>query len=237
MAIAKYTYEGEVIAFDFGDTSEMINATQMAKPFGKLVGGFLRLQGTKEYIAALQERYDQESLNNRTPHREVTRIIQGGEADLQGTWMDQKLALKFAMWLNVKFELWVTDKIEELLKTGKTEIDTRPGFGLIKSIRMIADQLESHEKDIQDLKEGMSEMQDYVGDIEARLTVQDKNFLSVAAYCSLEGVDCPLDKAQQWGYKCTVLSKKTNKHFYHIHDPRFGKVGVYHKEVLQKIIK
>lgn len=48
--------------------------------------------------------------------------MQGGTPELQGTWMDEKLALKFAAWLSPYFELWVYDRIEELLLTGRTEI-------------------------------------------------------------------------------------------------------------------
>jgi len=41
-----------------------------------------------------------------------------------GTWAHQKLALKFAAWLSPHFELWVYDKIEELLKTGYTKLES-----------------------------------------------------------------------------------------------------------------
>ncbi|MEM1121660.1 MAG: KilA-N domain-containing protein, partial [Bacteroidota bacterium] len=61
----------------------------------------------------------------------------------QGTWMDEKLALKFAAWLSPNFELWVYDRIQELLTTGKTELPSHlPGMELIKAIRLIADKLE-----------------------------------------------------------------------------------------------
>ena len=36
--------------------------------------------------------------------------------------MDEKLALKFAAWLNPEFELWVYDKIYELLTTGQASM-------------------------------------------------------------------------------------------------------------------
>lgn len=75
--------------------------------------------------------------------------MKGGSPELQGTWMDEKLALKFAAWLATNFELWVYDRIHELLTTGKTELQNRPSLNIIKSIRLIADQLEAHDKDIQ----------------------------------------------------------------------------------------
>jgi len=114
-----YNYDGYQISFAFEDSSKMINATMMAKPFKKYPADFLRLKQTKLFIAALEKRYGNPHNENS---REILRIIQAGDAKLQGTWMDEKLALKFAAWLNPDFELWVWDRIYELLTTGKTEI-------------------------------------------------------------------------------------------------------------------
>lgn len=54
--IIKLDYEGQKISFEFGDGSRMINATEMARPFGKKVSGFLRLQSTEEFILLLENR-------------------------------------------------------------------------------------------------------------------------------------------------------------------------------------
>ncbi len=86
----------------------MVNATEMAKIFDKLPSGFLRVKQTQKFIATLKKRYA--NLHNEN----IVRIIQGG--DSQGTWMHEKLTLKFAAWLSPEFELWVFDKIQEILK-------------------------------------------------------------------------------------------------------------------------
>jgi phage antirepressor YoqD-like protein len=88
----------------------MVNATEMAKPFGKSPYDFLRLDQTKKFIAVLTDR-----LASGIP---VAVVNNGG--DNYGSWMHQKLALKFAAWLSPEFELWVYDRIEELLKLGFT---------------------------------------------------------------------------------------------------------------------
>ncbi|MCB0212447.1 MAG: KilA-N domain-containing protein, partial [Anaerolineae bacterium] len=88
--ITKFEYEGHNISFEFSDGNKMINATEMAKPFGKMVSGFLRLKATQDYIVLLESRYQDQ------PGREALRVVKGGEPELQGTWMDEKLALKFA---------------------------------------------------------------------------------------------------------------------------------------------
>ena len=82
--ITKFGYEGQQITFEFADGNRMVNATEMARPFGKLPGSFLRLKSTKDYILLLESRYaDVHNGGNR----EVLRVVQGGAPELQGTWM------------------------------------------------------------------------------------------------------------------------------------------------------
>ena len=232
--ITKFQYEGDSISFEFNDGSKMINATEMAKPFGKLVANFLKSKHAKDYILLLKARY---SIWNNGK-KEVLRVVQGGIPELQGTWMDEKLALKFAAWLSPEFELWVYDKIEELLKTGRVEIkQIRPGLELIKSIRLIADQLEYHERDIQKLKEDMVDVKDYIADIEAKITSIDENYYSISGYCALNSIPCPLDKAQKWGYAATKLSNQKGTPIGKAYDAKYGDINTYHVDILTAIIK
>ena len=114
--LKKFDYEGHPVTFEFVEGNKMVNATQMAKTFGKRVDNFMRLKGTKDYILLLKSRYSD------VREREVVRIVQGGTPELQGTWIDEKLALKFAAWLSPEFELWVYDRIFELLTEGMTQL-------------------------------------------------------------------------------------------------------------------
>jgi hypothetical protein len=88
----------------------MINATEMAKIFGKQVGHFLENENTQLFI--------QECLTN---NRISDYLNIKSEEDLivskqrTGTWMHRALALKFAAWLSPKFEVWVYSTIEDLL--------------------------------------------------------------------------------------------------------------------------
>lgn len=107
-----FKYEGNNIAFDFGNGQKMINATHIGKAFGKLPSQFLRLDSTKSFILALE----------RKSNVQKSHITQKGNSERAGTWMHEKLALKYAAWLDVRFELWIYDKIEELLTTGSTSI-------------------------------------------------------------------------------------------------------------------
>lgn len=151
--------------------------------------------------------------------------------------MDEKLALKFASWLSARFELWVYDRIDELLKTGRTELEVRPAQNVIKSLRLIADQLGAHDKDIQGLKEDVEHIKDYVGDLEAKITSIDENYYSVSGYCSLNAIACPLAKAQSWGYAATKLSNQKNMPIGKAYDSKYGNVNTYHLDILKQIIK
>jgi hypothetical protein len=84
----------------------------MARQFNKLPGDFLRLKQTEDFISTLSNRYG-------IPHNAILQVVKGGNQN-QGTWMHEKLALKFASWLNTDFELWVYERISDLMKFGIT---------------------------------------------------------------------------------------------------------------------
>lgn len=236
--ITKFNYEGQAISFEFADGSKMINATQMAKPFGKKVAGFLRTKETKRYIELLEKRYANLHIGL---NRVVIRVVKGGDStqsNLQGTWMDEKLALKFAAWLSPEFELWVYDRIDELLKTGKTELPNyRPASEVIKSIRLIADQLENHEKEITEIREDIDMMKEHFSDLEAKIISIDENYYSISGYCALNNISCPLDKARQWGYNATKESNNRNAPIGKAYDAKYGEINTYHIDILKKIVQ
>ena len=81
-----HNYYGSPIAFKLTDEL-MVNASQMAKPFWKLPADFIRQQGTEEYIQALCNRYG-------NSHSDILQVVIVGNNP--GTWMHQKLALRFS---------------------------------------------------------------------------------------------------------------------------------------------
>ena len=107
-AIVSYSYEGTPIAFARG-RNLMVNATQMAAPFGKLPANFLNTQRTKEFINEL-------ATIRKTIVTDLVRVINGGKS--YGTWMHEDVAMEFARWLSPKFAIWCNDRIKELLTQG-----------------------------------------------------------------------------------------------------------------------
>lgn len=104
-----FQYNGSPISFQKG-SSVMVNATQMAKPFGKLAKDWLSNKSTKDFLSTL-------SAVRTIPLTELVKIVQGGNSE-QGTWMHEDVALEFARWLSPSFAIWCNDRIKELLTTG-----------------------------------------------------------------------------------------------------------------------
>lgn len=108
------TYEGYAITFQKGENL-MVNATQMAKAFGKQPSDWMRQTSTDAFLTSL-------SAVRGIPRTELIRQQKGGISTEQGTWMHEDVALEFARWLSPKFAIWCNDRIKELLREGVTTI-------------------------------------------------------------------------------------------------------------------
>ena len=108
-----FNYNGADVSFIKGMNGLIyLNATQMAKPFGKIVHEWLRLPSTKELI----------SYTGKSLIRENQLVItkQGGPEYGGGTWLAEDIAIDFAQWLDVRFRLWCNERIRELIHHGIT---------------------------------------------------------------------------------------------------------------------
>lgn len=106
-----YDYKGSKISFTNGK-NVMVNATEMAKTFGKRPAKWLELPSTKEFLAALTD--------VRKSDFALIQTDKGGISGGGGTWMHEDVALEFARWLSPAFAIWCNDRIKELLKYGMT---------------------------------------------------------------------------------------------------------------------
>lgn len=93
----------------------MVNATEMAKAFGKLPKDWLSNKSTSELISTL-------SAVRGIPLTELVIVKQGGSPEGQGTWMHEDVALEFARWLSPAFAIWCNDRIKELITTGEISL-------------------------------------------------------------------------------------------------------------------
>jgi hypothetical protein len=115
----EFIYQDSEIHFLLGNEKNvMVNATEMAKAFGKRIEDFKRLDGTKNFINALLKHE-----NSKLAHADVRELDSKKmtESDLIqtkngiATYYHRKLALEFATWLDVDFKVWIIDTIDELL--------------------------------------------------------------------------------------------------------------------------
>lgn len=107
-----FSYNNNPITFQIGEAT-MVNATEMAKPFGKRPSKWLELPSTKEFLAKLAE-------VRKSDNGFVTTIRGGNDRSAQGTWLHEDVALEFARWLSPSFAIWCNDRIKELMRYGMT---------------------------------------------------------------------------------------------------------------------
>lgn len=107
-----FNYNGASITFQTGEAT-MVNATEMAKPFGesKRAKNWLALQSTQEFLTVL-------SKGRNLPLADLVQVTKGGNNP--GTWMYEDVALEFARWLSPQFAIWCNDRIKELMRHGVT---------------------------------------------------------------------------------------------------------------------
>lgn len=110
-------YKGSSITFENKDGKVMVNATEMAKPFGhgKEPSYWLNTQQSKNMIATI-------STSRNIDVVDLVVITNGGNTG-NGTWMHEDVALVFAQWLSPEFYLWCNDRIKELLSNGVATIN------------------------------------------------------------------------------------------------------------------
>lgn len=153
--ITVFQYNGTNISFLSGENM-MVNATQMAKPFGKRPVDWLRFQSSKEFIAALSE------VRNHTS-ADLVKVIKGGNGK-QGTWLHEDVAIEFARWLSPAFAIWCNDRIKELLSHGITampntieQIIADPSFA-IKTLQALQEERKAKELAIQERNDARTQV-------------------------------------------------------------------------------
>lgn len=110
-----FSYNGSSISF-FNGRNVMVNATEMARVFGKRPVDYLRLPSTSELIKAIVRK-------SHISENQLVTTQQGSTINGGGTWMHEDIALDFAQWLSVDFKLWCNDRIKELLTQGVATIN------------------------------------------------------------------------------------------------------------------
>lgn len=108
--VIPFDYEGQAVRFN---ADGWLHATEIAERFGKEPAQWLRLDSTKEYIERLTDRMAKSNVGKS--HITLVKTRRGNTAS-SGTWLHPKLAVKFARWLSVDFEIWCDEQIDALVR-------------------------------------------------------------------------------------------------------------------------
>ena len=112
-----FEYNGNPVSFKKEEGRIMINATVMAQNYNKSAKDFLKTGPTREYLDKLSERTGILSTD-------LVQVTKGGDVTSQGTWMEQRVAVRFAQWLDADFAIWVDERVIELFQVGFTATNT-----------------------------------------------------------------------------------------------------------------
>ena len=108
-------FNGNAITFVTNNESMMLNATEMAKIYGKQVNEFMSNDGTKAFIKSCLKNGKSRFFN---VEKEDDLVISRQKT---GTWMHRVLALKFAAWLNPEFEVGCIARLKICFSSGTSK--------------------------------------------------------------------------------------------------------------------
>lgn len=188
--VIKYDYNGTAITFQHG-ANVMVNATEMAKPFGKYATHWLQNQSTRAFLEELS------ALRNLKA-TDLVLVRNGG--DDYGTWMHEDVAMEFARWLSPKFAIWCNDRIKELLTQGVTTINDDDAT-IEKAMDILHKRLEQSRAEAQRLQM-QNDIQDQQLRIQApKVEYHDKVLSSQSTYNTTQ-------IAKEFGWGAVTLNKK-----------------------------
>ena len=215
--IKVFSYNGSNISFNKGD-EVMVNATEMAKPFGKSPKDFLKTEQTKRFIEALSE-------VKKILSSDLVRVVYG---DNGGTWMHEDVALEFARWLSPAFSIWCNDRIKELLTVGMTATpqtleDMVNNPDLIISL---ATQLKKEREEKENLRLENEQNKQMV--IEKTIQLDESmEWYSIKRWAQEHNMDW---RQINWR-KLKALSYELVYKIQKVFDANYGLVNIYHKNV------
>ncbi len=106
----EFIYQDTQIHFLLSNSDNvMVNATEMAKAFGKRIDVFLKADHTKAFISVLEL----PPYGGSYPSLKIEEIIKSRNG--VDTYFHRILAIKFAAWLDPNFEIWIYSTIDKIL--------------------------------------------------------------------------------------------------------------------------
>ena len=92
-----------------------VNATQMCKSADKKLKDFKKLPGTKDFVEILGRQNITLELYQK----------QKGSIHNRHTFAHPQIAIKLAQWISPEFDVWVTERIFQLMTTGEVQLNNQ----------------------------------------------------------------------------------------------------------------
>ena len=83
----------------------------------------------------------------------------------------------------------------------------------------------------------MDKTAERLDELESKIISVDSYYYTIAGYCNLHKIPCPLHQAKAWGKAAAALSRQKKIATGSAHDERYGKVRTYHEDVLKEVIR
>ena len=141
-----FEYEGTPVEFSTDNESfVMVNATEMAKKFGKKSNDWTKTNVAKSFMNAV-------SKSKKIDLADLLIVRYGGEPGTNGTWMHEDVAFEFARWLNPEFGIWCNDVDKDLIRN-KMESNKMSDQEVVgRAFLIINRQLEEAKKELEELR-------------------------------------------------------------------------------------
>ena len=169
----QFDFEGNNITFKVGEVI-MVNATEMAKPFGKSAKHWLSNQSTVDYLSELSK------VRNLT-FADLVTVTKGSPENGGGTWMHEDAALEFARWLSPSFAIWCNDRIKELLTVGMTTVSNDDEV-ILNAMRILQKRLEENSKQLKIAQTAIVEKEEQIEELTPKAKYTDEVLMSETTY-------------------------------------------------------
>lgn len=177
-----FSFNGNDVLFDIKD-DVMVNATQLAKIYGKRPNDYLSLPTTNQLINAITRKYG-------ISENQLVISKAGSSHNGGGTWMHRLIVVDFCQWLDIDLKLWCTEKLDELMRYGMTA--TQPTLEQMINnpdlVISLATQLKNEREEKQrlelknkHLEKKTAEQEPYVSFAKTAFTTDDKVDIGMAA--------------------------------------------------------
>ncbi|MBD2452330.1 KilA-N domain-containing protein [Nostoc sp. FACHB-152] len=205
-----------------------VNATQMCHANNKSWGHYKERKSTKAYWTAL-------SNDIGIPISSLVIEIDGYGSS-QGTWVHPEIAIDLAQWVSVEFRLWANRTLMKVIIS--QESVQQQSMTQIQLLAAIAQQMAEQEQRLIQQQQQQAEILRRLKDVEIeqdRFNTPSGHKYSIVGFANLQGLEISAKEASAKGKKASALCRKQNIEIERIHDPRFGRVGLYPESILIEV--